>query len=166
VRLAAATGGALLTQAAGSIAVPAVVADLRHSLRGDLVQQRGDELGGGEDLEVALGAPRFSRGAKTSEQKIAESLDGDDEARLAFRLSGALAEPGGDCGVGGVVEFAEQGAVELEGVANQPRDGEHEVPVGHPGANLVGDEGAFDEGAALVAGGAEPALRGSKGVRF
>jgi len=96
------------------------------------------------------------------EQKVAKSLDGDDEARLAFGLAGALAELGGDRGVGGVVEFAEQGAVELEGVADQPRDGEHEVPVRHWGADLIGDEGAFDEGAALVARGAEPALLAGK----
>ncbi len=62
----------------------------------------------------------------------------------------------------GVVEFAEQSAVELEGVANQPGDGEHEVPVGHRSADLVGDEGALDEGAALVARGAEPALLAGK----
>ncbi len=97
------------------------------------------------------------------EQKVAEGLYGDDETGPAFGLAGALAESGGDCQVGGVVEFAKQGAVELEGVANQPGEGEHEVPVGHRGADLIGDQGALDEGAALVAGGAENALLASEG---
>ena len=97
------------------------------------------------------------------EQKVAERLDGDDETRLAFGLAGALAEPGGDRGMGGVVEFAEQGAVELEGGPDQPGEGEHEVPVGHRGADCVGDEGALDEGATLVAGGAEAALLAGEG---
>ncbi len=91
-------------------------------------------------------------------KEVAKRLHGDDKTRLAFGLSGALAEPGGDCRVSGVVKFAEQNAVELEGVADQPEDGEHEVPVGHRGADLVGDEGALDEGAALVARSAEAAL--------
>ena len=65
--------------------------------------------------------------------------------------------------MGGVIEFVQQGAVELEGVTDQPRDGEHEVPVGHRGADLVGDDGAFDERAALVAGGTEAALFAGEG---
>jgi len=62
-----------------------------------------------------------------------------------------------------VVEFVEQGTVEFEGVSDQPGNGEHEVPVGHRGADLVGDEGAPEERAALVAGGAEAALFAGKG---
>jgi hypothetical protein len=60
--------------------------------------------------------------------------------------------------VGGVVEFAEQGAVDPEGVPDQPGKGEYDMPVGHRGADLVGDDGALDERAALMAGGAESAL--------
>ncbi len=42
-------------------------------------------------------------------------------------------------------------------------EGEHEVPVGHRGADRVGDESAFDKGAALVARGAETALLAGEG---
>jgi hypothetical protein len=62
-----------------------------------------------------------------------------------------------------MVELVKQGAVGLEGVSNQPGDGEHEVPVGHRGADLIGDEGAFDLRAALVARGAETALPAGEG---
>ena len=60
--------------------------------------------------------------------------------------------------MGGVVEFTEQSTVEFERVSDQSGNREHEVPVGHRGANLIGDEGTFDQRAALVAGGAESAL--------
>jgi hypothetical protein len=71
-----------------------------------------EHAGGGQHVDVGM-----------PEQKVAEGLHGDDEARLAFGLSGALAEPSGDRRVDGVVEIAEQGPVELEGVANQPGGG-------------------------------------------
>jgi hypothetical protein len=75
-----------------------------------------EHAGGGQHVEVGM-----------PEQKVTKGLYGDDETGPAFGLAGALAESGGDCRVGGVVEFAKQGAVELEGVANQPGEGEHEV---------------------------------------
>jgi len=112
----------------------------------------GEHAGGRQHVDV--GVP---------EQEVPKGLHGDDETGLAFGLAGALAEPGGDGGVSGVVEFAKQDAVELESVTDKPREGEHEVPVGHRGADLVGDEGALDEGAALVARGAEPALLAGEG---
>jgi hypothetical protein len=118
------------------------------------------------EVKIAIGGKHAGGGqlvdVRIPKEKVPKSLHGDDEARLAFGLSGALAEPSGDRRVSGVVEFAEQGAVELEGVADQPGDGEHEVPVGHRGADLVGDDGAFNEGTALVAGGAETALLAGK----
>ena len=210
VKLARGGPGGPLAEPATLVAVPAMGADLRHALGWNLIEQRGDELGGGEDLEVALRAPvairavedaaGFSvvgdffegerraqeifreaaatggilrgnggfagvdgKAAVAPEEKVPKSLHGDDETRLPFGLPRVLAEPGGDRGMGGVVEFAEPGAVELEGVADQPGKGEHEVPVGHRGADLVGDEGALDEGAALVAGGAEAALLAGEG---
>ena len=61
------------------------------------------------------------------------------------------------------MEFAKQGAIDLESVADQPRECEHKVPVGHRSADLIGDKGALDEGAALVAGGAEAALLAGEG---
>lgn len=61
------------------------------------------------------------------------------------------------------MDFAAQGAVEIEGVAIQPRDDEQEVPVGHRSADHIGDEGAFDQRAALVAWGAEAALPAGEG---
>ncbi|MFM1749387.1 MAG: hypothetical protein RLZZ188_3053 [Verrucomicrobiota bacterium] len=112
----------------------------------------GEHAGGRQHVDV--GVP---------EQEVPKGLHGDDETGLAFGLAGALAEPGGDGGVSGVVEFAKQDAVELESITDKPREGEHEVPVGHRGADLVGDEGALDEGAALVARGAEPALLAGEG---
>ena len=81
---------------------------------------------------------------------------------MACGLSGALSEPDGDRGMGGVVEFTEQSTVEFERVSDQSGNREHEVPVGHRGADLIGDEGALDEGVALVARGAEAALLAGK----
>jgi hypothetical protein len=52
--------------------------------------------------------------------------------------------------------------LELERVSDQSRDSEHDVPVGHRGADLVGDEGALDERAALMTGRAEAALLAGK----
>jgi hypothetical protein len=37
----------------------------------------------------------------------------------------------------------QQSAVKPERTSNQPGKGEHDVPVGHRGAHLVGDQGAF-----------------------
>jgi hypothetical protein len=251
------------------VAVSSVVADLRQTLRWNLIEQRGDELRGGKNLDVALGAPvalravedaagfgvvrdllegerraeeilceaaaaggivggegsfagidgkaavsparefgdlpvgqgpgvaqatqdrvtpefgkyqpaagrhevKIAVGGKHAgggqhmdvgvpEEEVPKSLHGDDETRLAFDLAGALAEPGGDRRVSGAVEFAEQGTLEFERVSDQPGDSEHEVPVGHRGADRVGDEGALDKRAALVAGGAEAALLAREG---
>ncbi len=144
--------GADVAQAAQDGVAPEFRKILPAAGRGRAKIAVGGEHAGGRQ-HVHVGVP---------EEKVAERLDGDDETGLAFGLGAALAEPGGDCRLGGVVEFAEQGAVELEGLADQPGKGEHEVPVGHRGANLVGDEGALDQGAALVARGAEAALLAGK----
>jgi len=60
--------------------------------------------------------------------------------------------------VSGVVDFAEHGTVVFERVSDQSGNREHEVPVGHRGTDHVGDEGA-----ALMAGGAEAALFAGEG---
>ena len=63
----------------------------------------GEDPGGGDDVDV--GVP---------EEKVAEGLDGDDEAGLAVGLAGAQAEPGGEGGVRGEIEMAEASAVVAE----------------------------------------------------
>ena len=95
---------------------------------------------------------------RVPEEKIAESLESHDEAGLADGAVGAEADPGVDGAMGGVVEVAEQRAVAEEERADEARHGEDKMPVGHWGADGVGDERTFDERAPLVAGGAEAAL--------
>ena len=107
----------------------------------------GEDPGGGDDVDV--GVP---------EEKVAEGLDGDDEAGLAVGLAGAQAEPGGEGGVRGEIEMAEASAVVAEERAEEAGEGEDDVAVGDGGADGVGDEGTLDTGAALVARGAEAAL--------
>jgi hypothetical protein len=88
--------------------------------------------GGGDDMHV-----------RVPEEKIADGLHGDDEAGLAGEAGGALAEPDGEGGLSGAVEFVEQSAVGPKHGANQPGHGEHDVPVRYGRAHGVGDEGAF-----------------------
>jgi len=57
---------------------------------------------------------------RVPKEEVPKSLDGDDEARLAVGLPGAVAKPGGDRGVRGVVEFVQQVAVIFERRADQP----------------------------------------------
>jgi hypothetical protein len=71
------------------------------------ITRGGEHARGGHHVDVGM-----------PEEKVAESLDGDDEARLAVGLAGALAKPGGDGGVRSAVEFVEQGAVEFERVSD------------------------------------------------
>lgn len=106
-----------------------------------------EDFGGGDDVDV-----------RVPEEKIAESLESHDEAGLADGAVGAEADPGVDGAMGGVVEVAEQRAVAEEERADEARHGEDKMPVGHWGADGVGDERTFDERAPLVAGGAEAAL--------
>ena len=106
-----------------------------------------EDPGGGDDMYVWV-----------PEEKIAERLHGDDEARLAGRAVGAEAEPGGDGELGGVVKVVEQRAVPEEERSDEPGHGEDKVPMGHGRAHGVGDEGALDEHAPLVATRAEAAL--------
>ncbi len=51
------TGCVFLTQSAATIAVPAVVADLRRAFGGQVRQKGRDEFTGGKHLEIALRAP-------------------------------------------------------------------------------------------------------------
>jgi len=60
----------------------------------------GEDPGGGDDDDVDVGVP---------EEKVAEGLDGDDEAGLAVGLAGAQAKPGGEGGVSGETEMADGG---------------------------------------------------------
>ncbi len=76
--------------------------------RGEMkVAVGGENAGGRQHMDVRM-----------PEEEVAEGLDGNHEARLAVGLPGAVAEPGGDRGVGGVVEVVQQGAVEFERVSN------------------------------------------------
>ena len=110
-----------------------------------------EDSGGGDDVDV-----------RVSEEKIAESLESHHEPGLAAGAVGAEAKPGGDGEMGGVAEVVEQRAVAEKERADEARHGEHDVPMGHGGADGVGDEGTFDERAALVARGAETALLAGK----
>jgi hypothetical protein len=80
----------------------------------------GEYTGGGQHVHV--GVP---------EEEVPKRLDGDYETGLPCGLAGALAEPGDNRGMGGVVEFAEQGTFVFERVSDQAGNREHEVPVRH-----------------------------------
>ena len=122
---------------------------------------------GRNKMKVAVGGEDAGRREdvhmRVPKEEVPKAPDGDDEARLAVGLPGAVAKPSGDRGVRGVVEFVQQGAVIFERRADQPGEGENEVPVGYDSADLVGDESGLDEGAALVTGRAEAALLAGEG---
>ncbi len=77
-----------------------------------MCRRGGEDPGGGDDVDV--GVP---------EKKVAEGLDGDDEAGLAVGLAGAQAEPGGEGGVRGEIEMAEGGGRRAEGGGRRAEDG-------------------------------------------
>lgn len=97
------------------------------------------------------------------EQEVTEGLDRHDQARLSGRTTGAVAEPRGDGIAGGECQFTRQGGLAPEDSPEQPGHGQHEMTVGHIGADFIGDEGSFGEHAPLVACRAQPALLAGEG---
>jgi hypothetical protein len=66
-------------------------ADLRHALGWNLIEQRGDELGGGKNLEVALRAPVAIRAAEDAAgfSVVGDFLEGERRAQEIFREAAA-----------------------------------------------------------------------------
>ena len=97
-------------------------------------------------------------------EKITKSLGGEDEAGLAARSAGALAQPGAEGRVGGVEKFAQQFAFALEERAEEARDGEDHMAMRHGLADFFRNDWGEGEGAALRAGCADDTLFAGEGV--
>lgn len=93
-------------------------------------------------------------------------MDDHDQAGLAGRAAGAVAEPCRDGVAGGQGEFAQQDRLAREVSAQQSRHRQHQVAMRHGGTDLVGDEGGLGEYLPLVAGGAQAAQLAGEGEQI
>jgi hypothetical protein len=109
-------------------------ADLRHALGWNLIEQRGDELRGGKNLDVALGAPVAIRAAEDAAgfSVVGDFLEGERRAQEIFReaaaTGGIVGGRGGFAGVDGKAAVAPEEKVpkSLHG------DDETRLPFGLP----------------------------------
>ena len=135
----------------------------------EVEQRGGDEIGGLEDLEVALGgvvalgAVDDGLGRFVPSDFLSESVDGGDGTEFPVGQLESDAEGVAEGFGGGMEEVGEELAAFAKDAAEDLGDGEHELAVGHFVADGGGNPVARGADAALVAGRAEVAALAGEG---
>ena len=136
-----------------------IVADGLLAFGWNVIDGGGDEVGGFEDLEVALGSVVAFRSV---DDGLAAGIPGDFLLRGVHGGDGSNATVGkikpcaeGVLKGGGVEQVGEEVAAFAEDTAQDLGDGEDKLAVGNFVADGIGDPSAHGAGPALVARGAE-----------